>query len=61
MFKKTSSQLSLFDPNMIVPGILPADDWSYIYKDKIYPLIDEDQFSHLYDDMMIGGVHLINQ
>jgi len=50
MFKKTSPQLSLFDPNMIVPGILPADDWSYIYKDKIYPLIDEDQFSHLYDE-----------
>ena len=49
MFKKTSPQLSIFDPNMIVPGILPADDWSYIYKDKIYPLIDEDKFKHLYD------------
>ena len=49
MFKKTSPQLSLFDPNMVIPGILPADDWSYIYKDKIYPLIDEDKFRHLYD------------
>ncbi len=50
MFKKTSPQLSLFDPNMIVPGILPADDWSYIYREKIYPLIDEDKFRHLYDE-----------
>ena len=50
MFKKTSPQLSLFDPNMIVPGILPSDDWSYIYREKIYPLIDEDKFRHLYDE-----------
>lgn len=50
MFKKTSPQLSIFNPNMIVPDILPADDWSYIYKEKIYPLIDEDQFRHLYDE-----------
>ena len=50
MFKKTSPQLSIFDPNIIVPGILPADDWSYIYKEKIYSLIDEDQFRHLYDE-----------
>ena len=50
MFKKTSPQSSLFDPNMIVPGILPADDWSYIYREKIYPLIDEDKFRHLYDE-----------
>ena len=35
---------------MFVPDILPADDWSYIYKEKIYPLIDEDQFRHLYDE-----------
>ena len=50
MFKKTSPQSSIFDPNMIVPGILPADDWSYIYREKIYPLIDEDKFRHLYDE-----------
>lgn len=50
MFKKTSPQLSFFEPNMVFPGILPADDWSYIYRDKIYPLIDEDKFRHLYDE-----------
>jgi len=48
MFQKTSPQLSLFDPMVIFPGILPADDWSHIYRDKILPQIDEDQFAHLY-------------
>lgn len=50
MFKKTSPQLSLFEPNMAFPGILPADDWSYTYREKIFPLINEDQFKHLYDE-----------
>jgi hypothetical protein len=31
-------------------GILPKDDWSFIYKDKIWPLIDENQFKHLYSN-----------
>ena len=48
MFQKTSPQLSLFDPLVIFPGILPADDWSHIYREKILPQIDEDQFKHLY-------------
>lgn len=33
-----------------MPNILPEDDWSFIYKDKIWPLIDEDQFKHLYTE-----------
>ncbi len=30
------------------PGILPDDDWSHIYRENIYPLIDEKIFKHLY-------------
>jgi hypothetical protein len=33
-----------------MPNILPEDDWSFVYKDKIWPLIDEDQFKHLYTE-----------
>jgi len=29
---------------------LPEDDWSFVYRDKIWPLIDEDKFKHLYDE-----------
>ena len=50
MFRKTSPQLSLFDPMVMFPGILPPDDWSYIYRDKILPIIDEDKFKHLYSE-----------
>ncbi len=50
MFKKTSAQLSLFEPNTLFPGILPVDDWSYAYREKIFPLINEDQFKHLYHE-----------
>ena len=48
MFQKTSPQLSLFDPSMIFPGILPENDWSHIFREKIYPQIDEAMFKHLY-------------
>jgi len=48
MFKPTSPQLSLFEPAVIFPGALPQDDWSYIFRDKIYPKIDENIFKHLY-------------
>ncbi|MFX0067307.1 MAG: transposase [Candidatus Hermodarchaeota archaeon] len=53
MFRRTSPQLSLLEPKTLFPGILPDDDWSYIYRDKIYPLIDENKFKHLYHE--IGG------
>ena len=33
-----------------MPNILPEDDWSFTYKDRIWPLIDEDQFKHLYTE-----------
>ncbi|NYT04217.1 MAG: hypothetical protein GKC00_05860 [Candidatus Methanofastidiosa archaeon] len=50
MFRKTSRQLSLLEPEIIVPNILPANDWSYIYQEKIYPRIDENKFKHLYQE-----------
>lgn len=50
MFRKTSTQLTFFEPEIMVPGILPADDWSYIFREKIYPLIDEDEFKNLYQE-----------
>ena len=50
MFRKTSHQLSLLEPEIIVPNILPANDWSYIYQETIYPRIDENKFKHLYQE-----------
>lgn len=48
MYKPTSPQLTLTEPAFQMPGILPKDDWSFIYKEKIWPLIDENRFKHLY-------------
>jgi len=48
MYRTTSPQLTLTEPAFLIPNILPEDDWSFIYKDKIWPLINEDQFKHLY-------------
>lgn len=50
MYKATSPQLSFFEPNIMIPGILPPDDWSNIYEAKVYGRIDEDKFRHLYKD-----------
>ena len=50
MFKKTNPQSSLFQPKVMFPGILPDSDWSNIYREKIYPLINEDIFKHLYHE-----------
>jgi len=50
MFRKTTPQLSLLEPTFMFPGILPEDDWSYIFRDKIWPLIDEDKFRHIYHE-----------
>jgi len=51
MFRKTSAQSSLFDLHLLIPDLFPKDDWCYIYRDKIYPLIDEDTFRHLFSDV----------
>ena len=50
MFCKTSPQLSLFDVKNVYPQALPPNDWCYIYREQIYPLIDEDKFKHLYSE-----------
>jgi len=50
MFRESSPQSPLWQPVIAFPGILPLDDWSYIFKNKIYPLIDENDFKHLYHD-----------
>jgi hypothetical protein len=50
MYRSTSPQLSFLEPNIMIPGILPQDDWSYIYEAKVYPRIDEDKFKSLYKD-----------
>ena len=41
MFRETSPQSSFFEVQNIVPELLPEDDWSNLYREKIYPLIDE--------------------
>jgi len=48
MFRKSTTQSSLFDAGIYLKDALPENDWSYIYRDKILPLIDEDKFKHLY-------------
>ncbi|MFQ5771852.1 MAG: hypothetical protein ACE5HX_15060, partial [bacterium] len=50
MFRKTSPQSSVFDVNSIMLEALPQDDWSYTYKDKILPLLDEEAFKHFYSE-----------
>ena len=49
MYRPTTPQLTLTEPAFQIPNLLPQDDWSFVYKDKIWPLIDEDKFKHLYD------------
>ena len=48
MYRKTSPQSSFFEAQNIAAELLPEDDWSHIYRDRVYPLIDEDKFSHLF-------------
>jgi hypothetical protein len=50
MYRPTSTRSSLFEPDVMFPGVLPKDDWSYIFRDKIYPLIDEEKFKHLFKE-----------
>jgi hypothetical protein len=50
MFSESSPQSSLFEIERVYPGVLPKDDWSYIYQTKVLPLIDEKKFRHLYSE-----------
>jgi hypothetical protein len=49
MYRRTSPQLTITEPAFAISGILPDDDWSFTYRKKIWPLIDENQFKHLYE------------
>lgn len=48
MFRKSDNQGSLLEVDTILPGALPANDWSYTYREKILPLIDEEKFRCLF-------------
>lgn len=50
MYRPTTPQLTLTEPAFQIPNLLPEDDWSFVYRDEIWPLIDEDKFKHLYDE-----------
>ena len=50
MFRKTNPQSSLFEVDIIFPDALPDDDWSYVYHQHVFPLIDEEMFRHLYSE-----------
>lgn len=50
MFKKTTTQSSLFDVENYLKDALPENDWSFTFRDKIFPLIDEEKFKHLYSE-----------
>lgn len=48
MFRTTSPQSSLFEVENCFPEALPENDWCFTFKEKILPLIDEEEFRHLY-------------
>ncbi len=48
MFKKTTAQSSLFDTGIYISCALPENDWSFTFREKIFPLIEEDKFRQLY-------------
>ena len=39
---------SLLSQQQAIKERLPKEDWCYLYRDQIYPLIDEDIFKELY-------------
>ena len=50
MFRETSAQSSVFEVENYFPGALPESDWSFTYRDRVLPLIDESKFKHLYSE-----------
>ena len=48
MYRPTSNQSSFFEPQFYYSEFLPKGDWSDIFRDKIWPIIDEEKFRHLY-------------
>ena len=50
MSRFSSNQASFFDADHYFKGVLPGNDWSYTYRDRILPSINERVFSSLYDE-----------
>jgi len=50
MFCATTLQSSIFEIGNYYSGSLPVDDWSFIYKSKVLPLIKEEKFRYLYSE-----------
>jgi len=50
MFRPTSRQSSMFEVENTIPGALPDTDWCFTYKEKVLPLIDEEEFRHFYHE-----------
>lgn len=50
MFCLTSHQSSMFEADKIFPDALPEEDWCFTFRDRIYPLINENKFKHLYSE-----------
>jgi len=48
MFRTSSPQSSFFEVENCCPDVLPEDDWCFTYRVRVLPLIDEEQFRHLY-------------
>lgn len=48
MYRPTSAQSSLFEVDVVLPEVLPQEDWCYLYREKVLPLIDEEAFRALY-------------
>jgi len=50
MYCPTSHQSSIFEVDNCFPEALHKSDWCYTYRDRIFPLIDEEKFKHLYSE-----------
>ena len=48
MFRKSTGQTSFLDVETFFPDALPENDWSFIYRNHVLPLIDEEKFRHLF-------------
>ena len=63
MFRLTSTQSSFFEADYYFADILSKDDWSFIFKERVLPLIDEEKFRHLYSETegRPNGISSINR
>jgi predicted translin family RNA/ssDNA-binding protein len=48
MFRKSTTQSSIFEVNNYFPDALPEHDWCFTFRERVLPLIDEEKFRHLY-------------